>query len=165
MGRNQQPLSKRGGRVALQNVIAVYEYLLKNSTVREARDLQEHGYPAREGEQINVYEGYVIASVESELGLRNSATTQALSMLKAMNAIISIRSGNRIRPSMYLLFYQPTLEQYEEFMGRSYAIERKTMPNRWDSMVNDMVVLRERLTAVERELAELRIHTHGGHDV
>lgn len=165
MDSRQKPLAKRGGRIALQNTIAIYEYLLKNSTARETKDLQEYGYPAKEGERINVYEGHVLASVEAELGLRGSAVTQALSMLKAMNAVTLLISGNRIRKSIYLLHYQPTMEQYDDFLGRSYAIERKTMPNRWDSMVNDMVVLRERLTAVERELAELRNHTHGGHNI
>ena len=159
------PLAKRGGRVAEKNAIAIYEYMLKNSTLRPAEELQEYGYPAQVGETLTVFEGYIQASAEAALGIRASNVTHAMSTLKAMNAITLLITGNRIRKSIYLLNYQPTSEQYEEFKGRSYAIERKTIPNRWDSMVNDMVVIRQRLTDLEREVKELREHTHGGHNI
>ena len=160
-----KPLAKRGGRITLTNTIAIYEYLNENSNIRDAKDLQEYGYPAQEGEQIRVFEGYVLVSVEKSLGLRASAVTQCLSMLKAMNAVTLLVTGNRVRRSIYLLHYQPTEEQYEEFMGRSYAIERKTIPSKYDSLINDLVVIRQRLDVVERELAELKGNQYGGHNI
>ncbi|SRR5258706_5897049 len=156
---HQPPSAKRGGRVAFLNAMTIYDHMTKTATTRSAVELQEFGYPAKHGEQVLVFEGHITTSAAEETGLLPSGITQAMSQLKAMNAVTLIITGNRIRKSIYLLNYKPTLEQYENFMGRSYAIERKTMPNRWDSMVNDMVVLRQRLDAVEKEL---RDHTHGG---
>lgn len=157
---HQAPSAKRGGRIAFQNAVTIYDHMAKSATVRPAAELLEFGYPAQIGEELLVFEGHVTISAGEETGLLSSGITQALAQLKAMNAITLIITGNKIRKSIYLLNYKPTMEQYENFMGRSYAIERKTMPNRWDSMVNDMVVLRQRLDAVEKELRE---HTHGGH--
>jgi len=156
-----KPLAKRGGRIAFQNAMEIYDKLAEHAKMTPAIELQEYGYPAREGEEILVFEGYVTKIAATELNLLPSSITHATATLKAMNAVTLLIMGNKIRKSIYLLHYRPTMEQYEDFMGNSYAIERKTIPNRYDSLINDLVVIRQRLDVVERELAELRGNQHG----
>jgi hypothetical protein len=144
----------RGGRVRFNNLGEVYDLLSSKATLIETKELIEYGYPAVEGDQILMYQGHSTKDAKA-LGMLDSAISHALATLKAMNAITMLRIGAKNRPSIYLLHYKPTMEQFEQFMGRAYAIDRKVAPTNYDQLVNDLVRVRERLDEAERKIREL----------
>lgn len=160
--------SVAGGRVKYKNSTDIYDLLESMATPTPGKELLEYGYPAQEDETLLVFRGYSSKETTQTLGLLPSSSSHAMSLLKAMNAITLIVAGGPNRPSVYILHYRPTQEQFEEFTGRSIMLERKHTPNRYDAIINDMVRMREdinrlvsQVSVLEQELAHVRNNIRG----
>lgn len=154
-----------GGRVAFKNAVDVYELLERNATLINSTELQEYGYPVKDfSDQTLVFRGYATILAREELRLLDSAVSHATALLKAMNSVTLLIPGNKFKPSIYLLHYKPTPEQYQEFTGRTMALGRRVAPTVYDGVVNDIERLKQRLTTIEAILTKLLEHTHGGNN-
>lgn len=157
---------KQVGPVRANNAIKIYELFESKSEVIKSAALIEYGYPAQTlDEEIRIFRGYGSKVPQEELGMLESAVAHALALLKAMNAITVLLVANKRRPSYYLLNYKPTLESIQEFVEKSFIVERRTNPTVYDQLINDIATLRDRLDQVERRLKELEGPTNDRNNV
>jgi hypothetical protein len=132
----------------------IYDLYLTLAKEEPASTLIDYGYPAKPGETVLVYRGYSTKDAPT-LGLLPSTVSHAMRLLKAMNAITLLKTGTKSSPSIYLLNYKPTKEQFMEFRGRSDMLGRRIAPNKYESLINDMASLREQMADLQRRMKEL----------
>lgn len=128
----------------------VYEKLESLSKEVPAAELLEYGYPAAIGETVRVYIGHSTKDAQS-VGLAPSTAQHCMNTLKAMRCISMLRIGSKIRPSVYILHYKPTVENYIEYKGYEGRLERRVNPNNYDVLVNDIVRINEKIAELQRD--------------
>jgi hypothetical protein len=148
------PGHRFSGKKRFMDALTMYEYMDSKATTETADKLIEFGYPAT-GEDVLVYRGLITIDAAKDLGLLNSAISHGMALLKAIRAITVLSKGNKYRPSIYLLHFKPTIEQYEQFTGDRWALERKTVPSAYDTVINQLAELRGKLDDALRRIAEL----------
>jgi len=143
---------KSAGPVRARNAKLVYEALEKHSQVVDEEELLQYGYPAQADSKVRIFVGFASKIVQDETNLLYSAVLHATGMLNAMNCttLLVKGGGGTARPSVYILHYKPTDETIKEFLGRSFAIERKTMPTHYDTVINELAEVKQRLNALEQ---------------
>lgn len=142
------------GRVAFGNALTVYDALHAKAVTRPAKELQEYGYPAQDGEELLVYTGFSSKDAEA-LGLLTSSASAAMQLLTALRCITFLVKGNAYRPSIYILHYRPKEEDFENYTGRKWALDRKIRPTSNDAIVNDLVRLRGDLASALARISVL----------
>lgn len=147
-------IAKTSGPIAWNNCLRVYDMMASKATMRPAKELQEYGYPAEDGEEILVFAGHASKDAEA-LGLLTSSASHALQLLNGLRATTLLVKGNAYRPSIYILHYKPTEEDFKNFTGREWALDRKIRPTSNDALVNDIVRLREELASALARISAL----------
>jgi len=147
------------------NALQVLSSLRAKAKVESAGTLIELGYPITDPEEsVLIYRGFSTKDAE-DTRLLASSVSHAMRLLKAMRALTLLKTGSRGNPSIYLIHYTPTVEQFEAFRSRSFALERQIAPNSYESMVNSLESLRIELHELRRRVEDLERNTVVRHNI
>jgi hypothetical protein len=101
-----------------------------------------------EGE-IVVYEGRLTALVTKDLGLAVPRYTECVGALRVMGAIRQLRRGGGNSPSQWELIREPTLQEYEAYVGEAKKKEDEGNPP------DEFEILQQQIRSLDRRLTGL----------
>lgn len=178
MSNNDEKIE--GVSVAFRHAVELYRVMTKLAKVQTPADLLLYGYPVTEDnveEKILVYTGFLVKMAEKKLGLSVAQTSRAMLVLNSMNCVTRIKVSGGGSPGTVILNYEPTLDQYNEWLETNIQHVRRTMPSKADTIVNQqreilikMAELKESFLLLEQRLSELegresKLESSDGHDV
>lgn len=141
--------TKYYGTTVFNNAVIVYDNLFSKSEVVQAKDLVIYGYPS-DGPEARVYFGLATRASE-EIGVHKSAHGNAMTLLTAMEAIEKLRTGNHTVPSVYVLNYKPTRDQFDKYKAQSSQTSTRISPSKTDVFKHDLSDARVRIRVLERQ--------------
>lgn len=134
--------SGRQGLVAFNYSVLIIKRMYETSQVVPATDLVIYGYPVRsDDEAVKVFIGHVTA-VGKDVGVIASNVHHSMSLLNSMRCVERITTGGPNRPSIYILNYIPTEEQFQEFKLSRDGMSRRIAPNKYDRLIDEITALR-----------------------
>ncbi len=145
-----------GTTVAFRNATEIINYMFKRAKEVKAEALLEYGYPVENPDElIKIYVGNIRGAVSKEVGVSDSASNDASVLLNAMRCFtLLVRGGPRVQ-SVYLLHYNPTVEQFLQFKERQGGLKARIMPSKWEQILQELADLRIRVKTLEDRMARL----------
>lgn len=151
--------------VTFKHAVEVYRAASKKAKIVKPIDLLEYGYPVGHNEDnIRLFTG-LFTEISEKLKLSPTQRANALKILGSMNCITKIRNPGGGSPGVWILNYEPTVEQWIQYKETNLRILRKTMPSKADTIitqlkeliikVNEIDKLAESLGLLERRVSEL----------
>lgn len=132
----------------------VYDSMVVQSTEEPATNIKNYGYPAQHGETVKIFRG-TASRICHDLGFTTATGQRTMSLLSAMRCITLLKSGGPGFPSIYLLHYKPTEEQYKKY--KSHVSDQNTYvkPSKYQILISDLNSLRETLTSQRKMIEDL----------
>jgi len=138
-----------------KHAIMIYDELFKNSNLVPIEDIVSYGYPSTsDTKEVTMFSG-TITTTASQLGLSASQRYNATSLLYAMQAMTVLRRTNPRLDGLWILHYRPTDEDYDKFKVHLNKENRRIVPSKYDTMVDDLSDARVRIKELERQVKYL----------
>lgn len=136
------------GKVALSYANVMF-YALNNAAVDEnsSEVLFKIGVPMNI--DMRIFRGSLY-ELGTQVGLSNSSTTKAMGILYAMDAVVKLINGGPGTKTIVAINYNPTKEQFEEFLENNQIQSRKFAPTAQESILDELARLRTRVTELEK---------------
>lgn len=145
----------RVSRINIRYAALIMDVLNDNARDELVRDLVELGYDfdknGESEEKVRVVRGYM-QDFGAKAGLSKSAVQLGTRILYAMRAVTVIKTGSPKSPTVALVSFTPTKQDYEMFLERSEQLGRKAAPTRTDAVLDEIRNLRNRVTYLEKHL-------------
>lgn len=147
--RRRDYILERSTQNNFKYALLLWDELFKKSELISAQDLAVYGYPGQHGEEVRVFTGYFLHLGE-EIGLRRAGINAGTAVLTSMEAITVLRRASPKTPTVVILSYRPTTDQFNEFRTNLGAMSRSISPNRYEAMRNRITTLEEKVAALEK---------------
>ena len=135
------PDTKRPTYLTFTYSCMIFDVMLEQATEEPAANVKNYGYPAQSGETVRVFRGTAL-KICNDLGLTSSTGQRCMTLLSAMRSTTLLKSGGPGYPSIYLLHYKPTDEQYQKYRQHTSDKNTKINPTKYELLLRDLESLR-----------------------
>ena len=138
-------VNEEGVPYVYERALQIYDYMLDNLDTA----LYENEY--------RMYKGKITADLQFDLGITPSQYSRSMDLLKAVEAVEQVGRSND--GSSWVLYYRPTVEQFEQSREERYKNRRKVTKDQIvEQRMHDLTLM---VAELERRVSHLERNADG----